>query len=305
MDQTGVLLMAYGAAGSLEEIEPYLKDILGGRPVKPELVEEVKRRYTLMGGRSPLLEITRSQAEALEKALNAESGRFRVYIGMRHWHPYIKDTVEKMADDGIRRVIALCLTPYYSKLSVGAYFSKLSEAVAHAGRISEVRRIESWNDHPLLILALVEKVRGCVARFPTEIRDRVPILFTAHSLPERILAEKDPYPEELHETIRLVMKEVGPNPWRMAYQSKGRTSEPWLGPDASAVIDTLHAEGARDLIIAPIGFVSDHMETLYDVDVMYRNQCQFKGIRMVRVDSLNDSPAFIEALTAVVREQVS
>ncbi len=144
-----------------------------------------------------------------------------------------------------------------------------------------------------------------MARFPTEIRDRVPILFTAHSLPERILAEKDPYPEELHETIRLVMKEVGPNPWRMAYQSKGRTSEPWLGPDASAVIDTLHAEGARDLIIAPIGFVSDHMETLYDVDVMYRNQCQFKGIRMVRVDSLNASPAFIEALTAVIREQVS
>jgi protoporphyrin/coproporphyrin ferrochelatase len=304
MEKSGILLMAYGAAGSLDEIEPYLKDIRGGRPVSPELIEQVKDRYRLMGGKSPLLEITKQQAAALERALNRNSEDFNVYIGMRHWHPYIKDTVAKMKADGVRSVTAVCLTPYYSKLSVGAYFQKLDEAIASVGATVEIRRVESWNDHPLLIEAIAEKVLKALDRFPAEVREKVTLLFSAHSLPERILAERDPYPKELNETIELVMKKIGSRPWRFAYQSKGRTPEPWLGPDVAEVIDELHAQGCRHLLMAPIGFISDHMETLYDVDVMYRQQCDAKGIQLERAESLNASPAFIDALSAVVRENL-
>ena len=223
---------------------------------------------------------------------------------MRHWHPYIKDTVGGMKSDGIRRITAVCLTPYYSKMSVGAYFQKLDDAVSSVGASFEIRRVESWNDHPILIDAIAEKVMGALDRFPPDVREKVTLLFSAHSLPERILAEKDPYPQELHETIELVMKKVGSYSWRFAYQSKGRTPEPWLGPDVAEVIDELHAQGHRHLLMAPIGFISDHMETLYDVDVMYRKQCRAKGIHLERAESLNASPAFIEALAAVVRENL-
>lgn len=303
-DRVGVLLMAYGAASSLDEIEPYLSDIRGGRPTSAELVEEIKHRYRLMGGKSPLLEITRQQAAALEGALNRDGNRFKVAIGMRHWHPYIKDTVAAMAADGLRQMVALCLTPYYSKMSVGAYFQKLDEAVAAVGMPFQIQRVESWNDHPQLIEAIVEKVTEALERFPADVRRKVPLLFTAHSLPARILAEKDPYPEELHETIELVMKKVGPYLSRFAYQSQGRTPEPWLGPDAAAAIDELYAQGHRHLLMAPIGFISDHMETLYDVDVMYREQCRAKGIHLERVGSLNASPTFIATLAAIVRENL-
>jgi ferrochelatase len=332
--------MAYGAAGSLEEVAPYLADIRAGRPPSPELIEEVKRRYRLMGGTSPLLEITRQQASALEATLNqsrtsiepfkkgshqalpgAAAGRggiggpfsqsphgppqIKVYIGMRHWHPYIKDTVGSMAKDGIRRMVAVCLTPYYSRMSVGAYFKKLEEAQAAVDTPFEVVRVESWNDHPLLIEAIAEKVQEALTRFDESVRKHVAILFSAHSLPARILEENDPYPQELNETIQAVMKKVGPCRWWFAYQSQGRTPEPWLGPDAGEVIQRLHQEGHRHLLMAPIGFISDHMETLYDVDIMYRTQAESLGIQLQRAESLNASPAFIEALASIVREYLS
>jgi len=306
--------MAYGAAGSLDEIEPYLKDIRGGRPVSPELAEQVKERYRLMGGKSPLLEITKQQAAALKEKLNQNKGlnikkggseasrETEVYFGMRHWHPYIKDTVGRMKADGVREITAVCLTPYHSKMSVGAYFQKLDEAIASAGTSFEVRRVESWNDRPELIEAIAEKVLTALNRFSPEVRPKVILLFSAHSLPERILADKDPYPDELNETIELVMKRIGPRPWHFAYQSKGRTPEPWLGPDVAEVIEELYAQGCRHLLMAPIGFISDHMETLYDVDVMYRQQCDAKGIQLERAESLNASPGLIDALAAVVLE---
>lgn len=299
-DGIGVLLMAYGAANSIDEIEPYLADIRAGRPPSPELIKEVKHRYQVMGGESPLLEITRRQAQALETRLNGGARRFKVYIGMRHWHPYIKETVAAMAQEGIRKMVALCLTPYYSKMSVGAYYQKLEEAVAASGVAFEIVRVESWNDHPLLIEAIAQKISKALDRFQEDLRPKVPLLFSAHSLPERILAEKDPYPAKLHETVELVMKKIGPNPYRFAYQSRGRTPEPWLGPDASAVIDALYDQGHRHLVMAPIGFISDHMETLYDVDVMYRKQAESKGMRLERAESLNAAPTFIEAMASVV-----
>lgn len=292
--------MAYGAANSVEEVEPYLADIRAGRPPSPELVEEIQRRYRIMGGNSPLLEITRQQAEGLEKELR-RNGDYRVFIGMRHWHPYIKDTVAEMARAGVRRMVAFCLTPYFSKMSVGAYFRKLEEGISASGAEFEVARVESWNDQPLLIEGIAAKVNEALGRFSAPDRPSVPILFSAHSLPERILRENDPYPDELAETVSLVMEKVGGNPHRFAYQSQGRTPEPWLGPDAAAVIDQIHGEGHRNLIMAPIGFISDHMETLFDVDVMYREQCGAAGIHFERAGSLNASPHIIGAMAAAVR----
>jgi ferrochelatase len=305
--QIGVLLMAYGAAGSLEEVAPYLADIRAGRPPSPELVEEVKHRYQLMGGRSPLLDITQQQAAALEARLNKDSdGKpFKIYIGMRHWHPYIKETVATMAKDGIQKMVALCLTPYYSRMSVGAYFKKLEEAQAVLKTPIEVIRVESWNDHPLLIESIAQKVQKALHGFEESVRKQVSILFSAHSLPSRILEEKDPYPQELNETIEWVMKKVGPYRWWFAYQSQGRTPEPWLGPDAGEVIKQLHQEGHRHLLMAPIGFISDHMETLYDVDIMYRKQAEALGMKLQRAESLNASPTFIEAMASVVHAHLS
>jgi protoporphyrin/coproporphyrin ferrochelatase len=298
---TGVLLMAYGAASSLDEVEPYLKDIRGGRPTSPELVEEVKERYRLMGGRSPLLEITNQQAQALDSALNKGGDqRFRVYVGMRHWHPYIRETVAAIKNDGIRRLVGLCLTPYYSKMSVGAYFEKLKESQDEVGAKFKLSKVESWNDHPLLIQAISEKVEQALSKFPGTVRDKVPILFTAHSLPVRIVQEKDPYPQELLETVEAVVKKIGHGLFRFAYQSQGRTPEPWLGPEAGAVINELYDEGHRYLLMAPIGFISDHMETLYDVDILYRKQATDKGMRFERVESLNASLGFISAIADVV-----
>ena len=301
----GILLMAYGAANSIEEVEPYLADIRSGRPPNPVLVEEVKNRYRLMGGKSPLLEITQQQAQALEQQLNQDSGRFKVYIGMRHWHPYIKDTIKRISDDQVRQIIALCMTPYYSKMSTGIYYKKLDEAVASVGFPFEIRRIESWNDGPLLIEAIADKIQKALNQFPEDVRARVTLLFTAHSLPEKILSENDPYPEELLETVGLVMKRIGANPWRFAYQSQGRTPEPWLGPDAAKVIDEISQQGRRHLLMAPIGFISDHMETLYDVDVMYRQQCEALGIHFERAESLNATPRFIEAMASVIQDHLS
>ncbi len=304
--KTGILLMAYGAASSLDEIEPYLKDIRGGRPVSEQLIEDIKRRYTLMGGKSPLLETTRHQAAALETSLNQSFiPPVKVYIGMRHWHPFIKDTVAEMAKDGVKHIIALCLTPYFSKLSVGIYFQKFDEAVQAAGVDLSVQRIESWNGQPDFIDTLAGKTLEALGRFPEEVRKNTTLVFTAHSLPERILVEKDPYPQELRGTIDLIMKKVGNYSWRLAYQSQGRTPEPWLGPTAGAVIDELALLGKTHIVIAPIGFISDHMETLYDVDIMYKEQCRDKGIEMERVESLNTSPGLIKALSTLIREKAS
>jgi ferrochelatase len=254
-----------------------------------------------MGGRSPLLDITNQQAEAVEDALNkANSRRFRVYVGMRHWHPFIKETVEAMKKDGIKRVVGLCLTPYNSKMSVGAYLKKLQEAQEELHVNFKIGWVESWNDHPLLIQAIAEKVERALSKFPETVRRKVPILFTAHSLPARIVQEKDPYPQELLETVEAVVKKLGHGSYRFAYQSQGRTPEPWLGPEAGAVINELHGKGHRYLLMASIGFISDHMETLYDVDILYRKQATAKGMRFERVESLNASPLFISAMADVV-----
>ncbi len=287
-----VLLLAYGGPGSLDDVEPYLQDVRGGRPTAPELVAEIKGRYARIGGRSPILERTEAQAQALGRALGPA---WPVYVGMRHWHPFIAETVERMVACGQRRVVAIVLAPHYSALSVGAYEKKLLDAAR--GRL-ELALVRSWGDHPKFLEAVAERVRQALQRFPAP--GAVQVLFTAHSLPERILAAGDPYADELQASAAQVARLAGVGEWRFAYQSAGATPEPWLGPEAGAVMTELAAT-RKNFLIVPIGFVSDHVEVLYYVDVAYRGLAERLGVRLERTDSLNDDPLLVAALADLAR----
>jgi ferrochelatase len=285
--------MAYGGPNNLAEVEPYLLDVRGGRPTKPELVEEIRGRYAKIGGRSPIRELTEAQAAALARALGPG---FPVYVGMRHWHPYIKETVDRIVADGHRRLVGIVMAPHYSALSIGMYEKKLLEATA--GRL-EPALVRRWGEHPAFLDAVADRVRQARARFPAP--ERVQVLFTAHSLPERILASGDPYPDELRASAAAVAARLGLATWHFAFQSAGATPEPWLGPDAGTAIRQLAAAGHDALLIVPIGFVCDHVEILYDVDVEYRGLAQQLGVHLERTVSLNDHPGFIAALADLAR----
>jgi protoporphyrin/coproporphyrin ferrochelatase len=287
-----VLLMAYGGPGSLDEVEPYLMDVRGGRPTSPQLVEEIRGRYAQIGGRSPIRELTEAQAAGVRRALDGRGeGRLAVYVGMRHWHPYIRDTVARIVADGHDRVIGIVLAPHYSALSVGAYEKQLLDAAA--GRL-ETAIVRRWGDHPMFLDAVAGHVTQALGRFPS--RSDVQVLFTAHSLPERILAAGDPYPDELRASARAVAQRSGLDAWRVAFQSAGATPEPWLGPEAGALMTELAQDGHRAFLIVPIGFVCDHVEILYDVDIVYRSLAQRLGVRLERTASLNDDPLLVGAV---------
>lgn len=305
--------MAYGGPASLDDVEPYLLDVRGGRPTSPELVAEIKERYRRIGGRSPLLEITRAQAHALETRLNSDGRNFRVYVGMRHWHPYIREAVTQIIADKIAHVVALCMAPHYSRMSVGAYFEKLRAAQSELGAALDITFIESWHDHPLLIRAIVEQVQAALKRFPPssstplpvgEGRDDVQIVFTAHSLPERILREGDPYDTQLRETARALAARLGLAQWRFCYQSAGRSGEPWLGPPVEKVVVELADAGQKNILVVPIGFVADHVEVLYDIDIEVKRLAEARGARLERTESLNTSPTLIEALADIVKSKL-
>lgn len=300
---TGVLLMAHGSPDNLDDMAAYLQYVRGGRPTPQALVNEIRRRYGLIGGRSPLLDLTRAQGKALEERLNIDGGRFRVYVGMRHWHPFIKDTVRQLVDDGVRCVVAVSMAPQYSRLSVGAYQRTLETAQTELGVTLDVTRVTSWHGHPLLLQAFAERVQEALAPLPEEARTQVRIIFTAHSLPARILAEEDPYPYEVGRTAEGVAKLIGLEAWEVAYQSQGATAEPWLGPTLDEVFAKCAAQGQRQLLLAPIGFVCDHVEILYDIDILAQSSAQDKGLCLMRTASLNTSPTFIEALASVVKGQ--
>ena len=289
----GVLLMAYGGPGSLDDVEPYLLDVRGGRPTAPELVAEITARYAQIGGRSPIRERTEAQARALALALGPD---WPVYVGMRHWHPYIREAVERILADGGRRVVAIVLAPHYSAMSVGAYEQKLLDAAE--GRL-ELALVRSWGDHPQFLEAVTDRVTQALQRFPAP--KRVQVLFTAHSLPERILATGDPYPDQLRASAAAVAKLANLALWHFAYQSAGQSPEPWLGPEAGAVMTELAGQGHRDFLITPIGFVCDHVEVLYDVDVVYRALATRLGVHLERTDSLNDNPLLVAALADIAR----
>src|SRR5512147_810974 len=229
----GLLVMAYGGPSSLDEVEPYLLDVRGYRPTSPEIIHEVRERYREIGGRSPILEQTREQAAALETALNKTRQEFKAFVGMRHWHPYLKDTLDKMQAQGIERTVGLVMAPHYSRMSIEAYYKKIAEA----GSSIEIAPIMDWHLLPGYIDALVSRVCSALERFPADVRPQVPVIFSAHSLPKRILTWNDPYPEQLRDTVDAVMQRVGDQPHDFAYQSAAISNEPWLDPDVSVLIE--------------------------------------------------------------------
>lgn len=286
----GVLLLAHGTPESLDEMPEYLKLVRGGRPPSPELIEEMRGNYAAIGGRSPLTDLTRAQADGLRAALG---GGLPVYVGMRNWRPFIADALAQAARDGVSNVAAVPMAPQYSTLSVGKY----REAVARSTPEGvAVRFALSWHDHPGLLEAFAEKMRAALDRGP---RDSV--VFTAHSLPMRVVDEGDAYPDQVAATARGVAARSGLGGWSIAYQSAGRTPEPWLGPSVEETLAALAGEGKRRVLLAPIGFVCDHTEILFDIDVQAAATARRSGIDLLRTESLNTSPTFIAALADVVR----
>jgi len=283
-----VLLLAHGTPESLDQMPEYLTRVRGGRPPSPELVEEMRGNYAAIGGRSPLTDLTRAQAAALSAALGGRP----VYVGMRNWRPYVGDALAEAARAGVREVVAVPMAPQYSTLSVAKY----AEAV-EAARPAElaVRFVHSWHDHPGLLEAFAERLRAALGAAPW---DRV--VFTAHSLPVRAIDGGDPYAEQVAATARGVAERAGVADYVRAWQSAGRTPEPWLGPSLEDTLARLAAEGARRVLVAPIGFVCDHTEILFDVDVQAARAARRLGLELGRTESLNDSPAFIRALASLV-----
>jgi protoporphyrin/coproporphyrin ferrochelatase len=296
-----VLLMAMGGPDCLENVEPFLLDVRGGRPTSPELVAEIRERYRATGGKSPAVGITMNVATKLERRLN-ESGRARcrVYVGLRHWHPFIKETYARLMKDEPDHIIGLCMAPQQSSLSTGAYRRKLEEAQADLSDHRSVSYVGSWNRHPRLIAAIAANVQEGLRKFSSTARADVTVLFTAHSLPERIVTMNDPYPDEVKGTVAAVTALLGKQTTAFAYQSQGRSGEPWLGPTVEATVEELARAGRRHVLVAPIGFLCDHVETLYDIDIELKQSAARSGVQLERIAMLNDSPALIETLAEVV-----
>jgi protoporphyrin/coproporphyrin ferrochelatase len=275
--------MAYGSPERIEDIRPYLEDIREGRAVSDAAVDELTERYRRIGGRSPLDEVTERQRAALERELELP-----VYVGMKHWRPRIADAVATAEAAGAERIVGIVLAPHYSALSIAGYRERLEAALDVD---TELRFVESWHDHEPYLEVLADRVRGTDAH----------VIFTAHSLPERILAMGDPYRDQLLETSELIAERAGLEQWSFAFQSASVTGEPWLGPDILDELDELHARGVRKVLVAPVGFVSDHLEILWDLDIEARKRAGELGLELDRIESLNDDPAFIRALAELVR----
>ena len=294
----GLLVMAYGGPNNIDEVEPYLLDVRGYRPTAPEITHEVRERYREIGGRSPILEQTQEQADALEAALNAHSQEFKSFVGMRHWHPYIKETLAEMDGQGIERAIGLVMAPHYSRMSIEVYFKKIDEAESPI----EIAPIKDWHLLPGYIDALVSRVCAALERFPEDVRAQVPVIFSAHSLPERILEWNDPYPDQLRETVDAVMQRLGEQPHDFAFQSAAISNEPWLGPDVSALIERYAKDGQKNIISCPIGFVCEHVEILYDIDIVYQRLARSLGVRLERIEMVHTAPQMMAGLAELIRK---
>src|SRR5207244_3857159 len=273
-----VILMAYGSPATAEDVPAYLADIREGRPVSQEAVDELTERYRRIGGSSPLDVITEAQRAGLECELGLP-----VFVGMKHWRPGIGEAVEAALAGEAETLVGLVLAPHYSRLSIAGYRERLENALH--GR-AELVFVESWHDHPPFLDVLAERVRGFDGH----------VVFTAHSLPERILRDGDPYCDELLETSRLVAERAGLADWSFAFQSASPTGEPWLGPDILEELDTLAANGVRRVLVSPVGFVSDHLEILWDLDLEAREKAAELGLELERNEALNEGPPLGHAL---------
>jgi ferrochelatase len=294
--------MAHGAPESTDDIPEYLKQIRGGKESTPETIQIIRDRYEQIGGKSPLRKITAELANRLEKFLNQEGPQFKVYVGMRNWSPYIRDEVKRMKEDGIEKVIALCLAPQFSTWSTKLYFNAFKEALKDCGGEDiDVHFVASWANHPLLIDVFAEKYREALAKLNGE---SVYTIFTAHSIPSESIELGDPYDQEFNKTVRLLVDRVKPNNWYQAYQSQGMIPVPWLGPTVESVLDKISRIGSKTVLIVPVGFVCDHVEILFDIDIEFKKYAKDKKLKLHRTESLNFSPTYIEALASIVWEAI-
>ena len=298
-----LLLLAFGGPRSLDEVGPFLTRLFRGRTPSTEQLERVKERYRLIGGRSPLPEITLKQAKALEGNLNSKGYRFTSYVGMRYGHPLIEEALKEILRDGIRKVIALPMAPFRSSASTGAYIEEVSHIRKNIGEEIEISFVVGWHLHPLFLEAIQEKIEEGLIQFTPEERKRVHLIFSAHSLPKS-LVENEPYVTDMEESVREVVERLEPRAWHIAFQSKGMGPEEWLGPDVESVLTELSQQKVREILIVPIGFVADHIEVLYDIDVLFRRKAESIGMVLKRTNSLNISEKFIKALSKIVEEHV-
>jgi protoporphyrin/coproporphyrin ferrochelatase len=299
----GIFLMAHGAPESTDDIPEYLKQIRGGKESTPETIQIISDRYEQIGGSSPLRAITAELADRLEKFLNQEGGsQFKVYVGMRNWNPYIRDEVKRMKEDGIEKVISLCLAPQFSTWSTKLYFNAFKEALKDCGgKNIDVHFVASWANHPLLIDVFAEKYREAMAKLDGE---SVYTIFTAHSIPSESIELGDPYDQEFNKTVELLVDRVKPNNWYQAYQSQGMIPVPWLGPTVESVLDKISRVGSKSVLIVPVGFVCDHVEILFDIDIEFKEYAADRKLKLYRTESLNFSPTYIEALASIAWEAI-
>lgn len=292
--------MAYGTPTGLDDVQNYYTDIRHGRPPPPELLEELTNRYRAIGGRSPLLEITKAQARGLEERLDIPT-----FVGQKHAAPFIADAVERMAAEGVDAGVGLVLAPHYSAMSVGDYERRARNAADESGWTGRLRMVTSWHLEPGYIDLLARAVTRSLGALGQDARRNSIVLFTAHSLPEKILQKNDPYPDQLRETGAAVAERAGIERWDIGWQSAGRTDVPWLGPDILEVLPKLAADGTRGVVVCPCGFVADHLEVLYDLDIEAKSAASELGIQLERTASPNDDPNFLDALATVVRRALN
>lgn len=298
---TGVLVMAYGGPASVDEMAGYLSDIRSGRVTTPEVLEEIRDHYRRIGGASPINDITRRQIEGMEANLDPDS--YRCYMGMRHWRPWIEEVVGQMVDDGIEKAVGLVLAPHFSSMSVARYQQKIHDGLDMYRGDIDFRFVDSYSDLPAFIECLAERVRTGIEAFDEAQRDSVHVVFTAHSLPLVIAKRGDPYANQLLHTARLVAARAGlsRSDWSWSYQSAGASAQPWMGPDLPDHIAALAERGVRNVVCVPVGFVSDHVEVLFDIDIEGQEAAAEHGMRLVRPEGINDDPRFTEALAGLVR----
>jgi ferrochelatase len=302
-----VLIISFGGPQGRADIRPFLANVLRGRRVSPERVEEVARHYELFDGVSPITELTGRQAEGLRQRLSASGRPLPVYVGMRNWHPLLADTLRRMHADGARHAIGFIAAPHHSYSSCQQYRENVAAAqreIEAAGGHLNISFVGSWFDHPLFIEANAEHVREAQRRLPAAVRDTAQLVFTAHSIPLP-MAETSLYREQLQTSARLIAQKVGVERWALVYQSRsGRPQDPWLEPDVCEYLRSEHAAGLHAAIICPVGFVCDHIEVLYDLDREAAEVCAGLGLPMARAEAVNDDPLFLDMMADVVLRTV-
>jgi ferrochelatase len=299
--RVGVLAMAYGTPAGPDEIEPYYTHIRHGRPPTPELLSELRGRYQAIGGHSPLLEITRAQLDALGEALVAAGHpEMLVELGQKHAPPFIEDGVRELLRAGVDRIVGIVLAPHYSTMSVGEYSQRALAAAAESATPVPLTVVRDWHLAPSYLELLAREVGRAIETLPVDKRGEAHVLFTAHSLPERILKAGDPYPEQLRETAAVVAELAALQRWGIAWQSAGRTADPWIGPDVLDVLADLSSAGVRAVVVCAAGFVSDHLEILYDLDIEAAARAAELGLAFARTASANAAPELARAMAGAV-----